>query len=421
MVVAGFAALRTLRELHTVEEDARHQYLVRNQVLTTVTFLVRKYDGQIESYLLSAQTMIGPPPGEIARQAAEAHFAMKSYPSTRDAGEQSLLEDMERQLAEQEKTVQLILAWSPQERRRRGPDVLNKELIPRRLKIMETSQQISVSNLQRLNGAPLAAKFGVLQTRLTRMVAFALTAGLLLSLLSALYILRLQRQEQRRYAELARSRRDLEALSARLVDAQETERRALSRELHDEVGQSLGALLVDVGRLSNLLPSDSAQVREQLNRIKTLAENEVNTVRNMALLLRPSMLDDLGLVAALEWQGREVSRRTQMEVEVQAQGVAETLPDEHKICTYRIVQEALNNAARHASARTAKVTVVQDSQKLQVSIEDPGRGFDVRRVRGLGLLGMEERVKRLGGSLTVESSPGHGTTVRAELPLKPTG
>ena len=251
------------------------------------------------------------------------------------------------------------------------------------------------------------------------MIFLALTTGLLLSLMSALYILRLERQARRRYQELARSRRDLEQLSARLVDAQETERRSLSRELHDEVGQSLGALLVDVGRLSNLIPLDSAPMQEQLGRIKTVAENAVGNVRNMALLLRPSMLDDLGLVPALEWQGREVSRRTEMEVDVQAQSVSEDLPDEYKICVYRVVQEALNNAARHASARTASVRVVQDSQKIQVSIVDHGRGFDPRRVRGLGLVGMEERVKRLGGSLTIESRRGQGTTVKAELPYPP--
>jgi signal transduction histidine kinase len=176
-------------------------------------------------------------------------------------------------------------------------------------------------------------------------------------------------------------------------------------------------LLVDVGRLSNLIPPDSAQVREQLGRIKSVAEDAVNTVRNMALLLRPSMLDDLGLVPALEWQAREVSRRTEMEVEVHAQNVSEKLPDEYKICIYRIVQEALNNAARHASSRTASITVAQDLQAIRVSIVDRGCGFDTRRVRGLGLVGMDERVKRLGGSLTIESSPGLGTTVKAELPL----
>jgi signal transduction histidine kinase len=129
------------------------------------------------------------------------------------------------------------------------------------------------------------------------------------------------------------------------------------------------------------------------------------------------MLDDLGLIAALEWQGREVSRRSEMEVEVQSADVSEKIPDEYRICIYRLVQEALNNAARHSSAKNARVTVDQTADKILVSVFDDGRGFDPQRVRGLGILGMEERVRRLGGILNIDSKPGRGTTLKAEFPL----
>jgi signal transduction histidine kinase len=128
------------------------------------------------------------------------------------------------------------------------------------------------------------------------------------------------------------------------------------------------------------------------------------------------MLDDLGLVAALEWQGREVSRRSQMEVEVQSENVSEDLPDEYKICIYRLVQEALSTAVRHSNAKNARVHVDQTAAGIKVRISDDGRGFDSRRTRGLGILGMEERVKRLGGTFEIESTVGQGTTLRAELP-----
>jgi signal transduction histidine kinase len=131
------------------------------------------------------------------------------------------------------------------------------------------------------------------------------------------------------------------------------------------------------------------------------------------------MLDDLGLIAALEWQGREVSRRSDMEVEVQSQGVSEKIPDEYRICIYRLVQQALNNAERHSSAKNARVTIEQTAEKILVCVFDDGRGFDLQRVRGLGILGMEERVRRLGGILTIDSKPGAGTTLRAEFPLSP--
>jgi len=238
-----------------------------------------------------------------------------------------------------------------------------------------------------------------------------------LSLASILYLLRLGEEAQRRYQGLAQSRSQLEALSAQLVDAQETERRSISRELHDEVGQSLGALLVEVGRLAASVASGNVKIKDHLDKIRSVAETTVQTVRNIALLLRPSMLDDLGLIAALEWQGREVSRRSEMEVEIQSGDGSEKIPDEYSICIYRLVQEALNNAARHSLAKNARVTVEQAANKLLVSVFDDGRGFDPRRVRGLGILGMEERVRRLGGILTIDSKPGSGTTLKAEFPL----
>jgi len=104
-------------------------------------------------------------------------------------------------------------------------------------------------------------------------------------------------------------------------------------------------------------------------------------------------------------------------VEIQSVGVSEAIPDEYKICIYRLVQEALNNAASHSAAKNAKVTVEQKTNIILVTVSDDGRGFDPQRVRGLGLLGMEERVKRLAGKLTIDSKPGSGTTVRAEFPL----
>jgi signal transduction histidine kinase len=217
-------------------------------------------------------------------------------------------------------------------------------------------------------------------------------------------------------SEGASARVALQNLSARLVEAQEEERRSISRELHDQVGQSLGMLLVDAGRLGAMLPPEMPGAQERVDKIKGVAEQTLQTVRDMALLLRPSMLDDLGLIAALEWQGREVSRRSEAEVQVDAEGVSEHLPDEHKTVIYRVVQEALNNAARHSSAKNIRVKVREDDGRIAVEVADDGSGFDPSRTRGLGLLGMEERVKRLGGTFAVDSKPGGGTTIRFELP-----
>ena len=309
--------------------------------------------------------------------------------------------------------------WKLEERRSRASQLLSDEIIPRRQGFVAVAQKIELLNDQQALAATQQnfAEFGRLQDRLTKFLILALTSGLLLAIGSVIYILRLERQVRLRYSEILHNRGELQQLSARLVDAQETERRSISRELHDEVGQALGLLLMDAGRLSNQLGNSDEKGQEMVRSIKTVAERTVQTVRNMALLLRPSMLDDLGLVPAVEWYAREMSRRGQIEVEVRAENVPEELPDALKLCVYRVVQEALNNAQRHAHAKNAVVELEQTGDAIRVRVSDDGGGFDPKRTRGMGLLGMEERVKRLGGTIEVESRLGTGTTIRAALPL----
>lgn len=129
------------------------------------------------------------------------------------------------------------------------------------------------------------------------------------------------------------------------------------------------------------------------------------------------MLDDLGLVPALEWQARETSRRSDMEVDVDAEGLADDPPDELKVCIYRVAQEALQNAATHANAKNARVVVKGERRSVVVEISDDGQGFQPERTRGMGILGMEERVRQLGGEFFIRSAPGKGSVVHAELPL----
>jgi signal transduction histidine kinase len=216
---------------------------------------------------------------------------------------------------------------------------------------------------------------------------------------------------------VAAGRIEMGKLSQRLVAAQEQERKNISRELHDEVGQTLNALLVDAGNLQKRIPESDTQSRELLESIRRLADTSVNEVRDIALLLRPSMLDDLGLTAAIQWQAREVSRRTGLAVKVSAEVEAENLPEGISICLYRVAQEALQNVARHAQAKTVQIELKQYPGSLVLSVQDDGIGFDVASLGGLGLVGMKERLRQVGGALQVTSQPGKGTTVVAEVPI----
>jgi signal transduction histidine kinase len=231
--------------------------------------------------------------------------------------------------------------------------------------------------------AELALMYGQFRRMLGGELALVVLVG------SALSLAAIQR--------LGKLETETRSLSTRLLQAQEQERRSIARELHDEIGQSLTALLLDVGSAASVPPADP--VRARLTQIAATVERIVEEVRRIALSLRPSMLDDLGLTPALEWQAREVSQRTGLVVEVSAEESDGQLPDAQRTCIYRVAQESLQNSVRHAQASKVRIVLRKNGKGVSLQVEDDGKGFAAGRMRGLGLLGMEERVSQLGGHL----------------------
>jgi signal transduction histidine kinase len=166
-------------------------------------------------------------------------------------------------------------------------------------------------------------------------------------------------------------------------------------------------------------------VKERLRRARDLTEKTVQTVRNIALLLRPALLDDLGLVPALQWQLEEFIRRSGIGCDFSEEGVDDMLPDSVKTCVYRVVQEALHNCEKHAGANRVSIALRQLPESLAVEVRDNGCGFALNeksmphRKAGLGILGMRERAAKVGGILALETSPGQGTRLSLRIPLAP--
>jgi signal transduction histidine kinase/ligand-binding sensor domain-containing protein len=216
----------------------------------------------------------------------------------------------------------------------------------------------------------------------------------------------------------------LRALTRQLEDAKEEEKRRIARELHDEMGQLLSAIKINLKALGRL-PERAEERSDRIVDAIALVDEMIGHVRAMALDLRPPLLDELGLVPALRGYAEGQSVRTGVAIGVEANTGAETLRPDTAIAAFRIVQEAVNNTLRHASARGITVSVRTDSKRLLLSVRDDGSGFDVPEAlkraatgRHLGLLGMRERVEALGGRLEIESTPGHGTEIRASVPLE---
>jgi len=213
--------------------------------------------------------------------------------------------------------------------------------------------------------------------------------------------------------------RELRRLSRQLVHAQEEERKSISRELHDEVGQMLTGLRMELRSLQDLRIAPEEEFIIHLDGAKRLAEQSLRSLRDIAMGLRPSLLDDLGLGPAVQWQARQFSKHTGIPVNVNVDRLHEPLPEEHRTCIYRIVQEALTNCARHAKAKTIDIVIDGPGVGISVVVKDDGIGFDPGQVRGrgLGLTGMQERVMDLGGELTVVSQVSKGTVLSAKIPI----
>jgi signal transduction histidine kinase len=417
LLVSGILGVRFLDQMHAREREVTGALMDRTQLLSALWVSIQNYNQAVQQYVAQADAERKQAARQrIDRLTVEIDTDLRRYPADRDSAEAALFDGIEDVYTQQRR---LYLLESAEPKTAREPSA--KPVSALEEQSVDWSRKFQTWNREKLQQADqaMAAKFAGVQNSLLRVLAIGFGSGLVLVLGSMMYIVQLERQTRNRYVQLARSKDELQRLSSRLVDAQETERRAISRELHDEIGQSLGALLVDISWLASSV--ERPEARSELERMKSLAERTLGGVRDMALLLRPSMLDDLGLVAALEWQAREVSRRSQMEVAVESEDVPEDLPDEVRVCIYRLVQEALNNAVRHSGANNAKVTVAQSAAGIEVRVADNGGGFDPARTRGLGILGMEERVKRLGGNFSVESKPGQGTMVGALLPVVPSG
>lgn len=305
-----------------------------------------------------------------------------------------------------------LFYWTPAEKLTRSASFVQTEVLHRREEVLKLAREIEALNddsfeEQRAEIVKGRVEF---QQGLWALLWQSLVLGLIVTVVAVVRLRGLEHRadEQRIFAEQAERR--MRALSQQIVATQEEERRKLSRELHDHVGQLLSGLRLSLGRIERAGHStaDSRAIVDDLTRI----------VRDLSSGLRPSMLDDLGLQPALEWLGRDVSRRSGVAVSVSVDGGLDDLADVYRTCAYRVVQEALTNMVKHASATQAEVVVRRVQSSLTVSCRDNGRGFTMtQKSDGLGVRGLEERVKELAGSLHITTAPGMGTTVLAHVPL----
>ena len=319
------------------------------------------------------------------------------------------IESLQSKLDDYWEAFDPLFDWTPAEKIARSATFLRREVVPRREAALTIAQDIEELNNTNLatQRARVAERYAALRSDLQWLLRQTVLLGLGVAIVVVLRLRVLERRSEQ-------AEHQMRELSQRLVSTQEEERRNLSRELHDHVAQVLTGLRMELGRVERM----SAAVSPAIVECKKLVDDMFRTVRDLSLGLRPSMLDDFGLEAALEWHVRDFMRRYAIDVELKMDGDLDTLPDKHRTCVYRVIQEAMTNCARHAGAAHIGIAVAADKGQLRVTVTDDGVGFDpADRHGGLGLRGIDERVRELDGTLTISRDGRGGTTLSVRLPL----
>jgi signal transduction histidine kinase len=305
-----------------------------------------------------------------------------------------------------------------------GTGIMRRVVVPARdnvLKIVDTLTALQRLGQQR-HDIEVSLLYAEVRTRLLAIGSIAILVGLIVAWFATRHVRRLHREIERQRLAERQNRLDLERLSARLVNAQEEERRSLSRELHDAVGQALTAIKMGMGVAMRSFEAHPGAKRA-LEDARTITETTLQNVRDLSQVLHPSMLDDFGLPEAVNSYLRNFSKRTRIRTQLTTERMDERLSSDIEVCVYRIVQEATTNVARHSGASVCTVALDAREGTLQLVIEDDGYGIETARAgssdarRGLGLIGMRERAQALSGTFIIENRAEGGTRVRVRIPI----
>ncbi|MBI3895814.1 MAG: sensor histidine kinase [Acidobacteria bacterium] len=423
ILISGLEAVRISEKIREQETASRTRFLEGEQVLSNIRTNLLWASIWIGDFLQSGtestddfyrRQLWG-----IRQELQIAHTQQAMLPLTAEQVE--TWNRLQIQVEEFWRTLEPVLEWTSREKARQAGRFLREVVIPRRTAILQLTDEFTQLNHMVLENQNLEITKTASQFRLRMILNVLLSTlvGAMVALGTMRYARRMEIRLQEQYQESMTARNNLERLSAKVVEAQEEERRAISRELHDQIGQALTAIKVNLGMIEQKA-AVGPELRERIRESKHLVEQAMQEIRDLSRLLRPTMLDDLGLVPALEWYVRGFSRRFGIPVGLEIDRSLRRLPEQWETSIYRSVQEALTNTIRHSEASKVFIHLEQSSENLILTVEDNGQGFEFSSPKGgLGLIGMSERARQLGGTLSVESKQQAGTRIRIILPLPP--
>jgi signal transduction histidine kinase len=419
IVVSMMAASSRAREIYSQLDklNAYHQNV--DATLRRLRSDVNLSGIFVRDYLLDVARERAPEYRERIAEFRQSNRATVAELLVLDEPQAQRVRNLEAQLEAYWETFEPLFDWTISEKIFRSRVFLRDEVVPRREAVLTIAQEI-----EELNNANLAAQRAEVARRQTafradlqRLLWQTVLLGAAVALVAVFRLRTLEQRSEEQRALAQEAERQMRQLSQERDAAQEEERKALSRELHDHVAQVLTALRMELGRIERIRAPTDIRIGASITEAKKLVDDMFRTVRDLALGLRPSMLDDFGLQAALAWHVRDFTNRYGVRAELTVDGEFDSLPDRWRTCIYRAVQEALTNCVRHAKAQSVRVSVTSTADHIDVSIADDGIGFDsTRRGAGLGLRGIEDRVKELQGEMTIGTAENGGTKLTTRLP-----
>jgi signal transduction histidine kinase len=421
-LLAGYYFSQRIAETESRAAAISSSYMQAQDSLTTIRAQVLLGSVYVRDALLDPNPSTGETV-QIEDSFAAVEGALARYPVLDLPEDRARFDQLQKEIDAFHQAMLAVLASnrrSPQELR----TVLQTQVVPRRDTVIRISEEARSLNrsIYVQQQVALRAVYATSQRWLWLVLGLALLASVAVALAAASYAGGLEQRVRQQSLHDAQTAAEMQRLSTKLITAQEEERRTIARELHDEVGQVLTAIKVELALAQRTIESSGGSVDILLD-ARSMAESGLATVRDLSQLLHPAILDDLGLPAALEWCVRGFSKRFDIPARFYHDGIIQRLPANVETSVYRIVQEALTNIARHARASACRVHLQHLINTVIVTIEDDGVGFNPTEAaaegaaKGLGLVGIRERVAHLRGSLRVHSAPNAGTRLFVELPI----
>lgn len=403
----------------------RSRFLRNDQALSTVRTQTLLSSVYLRDALLETSAgQVSEYRAQLLRIREDVDKALTQYiPRTESEIERSQWERLQIELRDYWRSAMPVVAATRMPDRASAMSSLRDDVIPKRETVIRISDRIDT-----LNQEAFAAELGELaelrqglRSGVWQMSLAAVALGAVIALAASRRARRLESRLQEQHARELEYAGDLQRLSARLLRAQEDERRRIARELHDDVGQVVSALKLELAVLER--SEGTPEFADALTEARKITDATLRTVRDLSQMLHPSMLDDLGLSDTASWYVRAFSRRTGIPAELAIERLDDRLTPDIEACTYRVLQEAMTNIARHADATRCRVAIARGDRSLTVIIEDNGRGIGntaprTTDDRGLGLISVRERIADLGGTLVVGPGQNGGTLLTVELPLE---